>query len=79
MASQDGSSGGDAARFLARYPPFREFEAAWVDQFAAHVRLEAYSVDLIILRQTADPSPGLYMIRRGAVDLVDEGRLVERL
>ena len=78
-SSEDGSSASEIARFLARYPPFRELEAGRVEELAAKIRLETYPADAIILRQTADPSPGLFVIRRGAVDLIDEGQLVDRL
>lgn len=77
--SQDESSASDTARFLARYPPFRELKAGHVEELAAHIRLEAYPAGAVILRQTADPSPGLFVIRRGGVDLIDEGQLVDRL
>src|SRR3989304_504370 len=54
-SSEDGSSASEIARFLARYPPFRELEAGRVEELAAKIRLETYPAAAIILRQTAAP------------------------
>jgi signal-transduction protein with cAMP-binding, CBS, and nucleotidyltransferase domain len=75
----NGSSSDEIALFLARYAPFRDLGAAHLHEIAAHARLQAYLIDTPILRQSADPSPGLFIVRHGTVELLDEGVPVERL
>ena len=80
MTSPEGTSTvHEIARFLARYPPFRELDAAYLDVVAEHVTRRAYPADTAILRQNGEPAPGLFVVERGTVDLLDEGQVVDRL
>ncbi|MGH2525335.1 MAG: DUF294 nucleotidyltransferase-like domain-containing protein [Actinomycetota bacterium] len=74
-----GESSEQVALFLARYAPFREFGSPGLNELAAHATLQTYPIDTPILRQSADPSPGLFIVRKGTVELLDEGAPVERL
>ena len=75
----DGSTSEEVALFLARYAPFRDASTAHLHEVAAHSTLQTYPIDTPILRQSADPSPGLFIVRHGTVELLDEGVPVERL
>jgi signal-transduction protein with cAMP-binding, CBS, and nucleotidyltransferase domain len=73
------SSSRDAARFLARFPPFRDLETTRLDDIAAHAELRSFPAETVLLRQEGEPSRHLFVIRRGAVEFLDEGAVVDVL
>jgi signal-transduction protein with cAMP-binding, CBS, and nucleotidyltransferase domain len=69
----------EIARFLARFPPFQDLEPALLDDLAAHIEVRSFPPGAEILRQAADPASHLFVIRRGVVELLDDGRVVDQL
>jgi signal-transduction protein with cAMP-binding, CBS, and nucleotidyltransferase domain len=69
----------EIARSLARYPPFQELDADRLEDLAEHIEVRSFPAGAEILRQAADPASHLYVIRRGAVELLDDGRVIDRL
>ena len=69
----------DVAGFLARHPPFDALEPDSVARAAATVRIEYFPAGTVILAQQGEPSRFLYVVRSGAVELIDEGRVLDLL
>jgi signal-transduction protein with cAMP-binding, CBS, and nucleotidyltransferase domain len=66
-------------RFLARISPFRELGSTQIDDVARHAQIRSYPRGTEVLRQAAEPAAHLFVIRRGAVELLDDGHLVDVL
>ena len=75
----DAASAEEAARFLRRFPPFDQLHATLLGDIAAHVELRAFPPGVDILRQAAEPAHHLYLLRKGVVELVEDGHLVDEL
>jgi CBS domain-containing protein len=69
----------DVASFLKGHPPFDELDAATVARLAQRARHERFPAGTTIFRQGADPPDALRVVCDGAVELVDRGRVVDRL
>jgi len=69
----------DLVRFLERHPPFMDLGEAGLAGLVSRIRVEDYPSDTVVLRQSGEPAQALFVVRRGTVDLYDEGCLVERL
>ncbi len=65
--------------FLRRYPPFDELPQDELEGVADSVRIEFFEADAEILRQGGEPASFLYVVRTGAVELLNEGELVDLL
>ncbi len=65
--------------FLRRYPPFRDLDSLDLERLVSEVGTESYPAGSLILQQSSAPAHHLYVVRRGAVDLLDEGTIVDRL
>jgi CBS domain-containing protein len=65
--------------FLRRYPPFGELPEDELEGVADSVRIEFFEANTEILRQGGEPASFLYEVRTGAVELLDEGELVDLL
>jgi CBS domain-containing protein len=65
--------------FLERYPPFDGLPPDGLDRIAHSTQIEYFPAGTTILRQGAEPARSLYVVRRGAVELLDEGRMVDLL
>jgi CBS domain-containing protein len=65
--------------FLERYPPFSRLSDTALEALAAHAEIEFFPVGAEILAQEGPPSDRLYVVRRGAVELLDEGQVVDVL
>ena len=59
--------------FLRRYPPFDDLTQEELDRVADSVRIEFFETGTEILRQGGEPASFLYVVRTGAVELLDEG------
>jgi CBS domain-containing protein len=67
----------DVGAFLGQHHPF---DGLGVDQLAAvagSVLIEFFPAGTTILEQHGSPAPYLYVIRSGAVEILDEGQLVD--
>jgi len=69
----------DVRSFLARHPPFDALDAEELERVARSVEIEHFAPGTVILRQSGEPAHHLYVIRRGAVEVVDTGRMVDLL
>ncbi|MGH2597459.1 MAG: Crp/Fnr family transcriptional regulator, partial [Actinomycetota bacterium] len=69
----------DVATFLSRYPPFDALVPQALDQVAKDVEIEHFPAGAVILEQSGEPARFLYVIRKGAVELLTEGRLYDLL
>ena len=65
--------------FLARYPPFDSFVPEELERVARSVRIEFFAAGTTILQQAGEPARFLYVVRTGAVELLNEGRVLDLL
>jgi CBS domain-containing protein len=69
----------ETVAFLERHPPFDGLGSDALATLAASAELEYFPAGTEILRQEGAPSSHLYVVRRGAVDLVDQGSVIDVL
>jgi CBS domain-containing protein len=65
--------------FLARYPPFSVLKPVALERLARQAEIEFFPAGAEILAQAGTPSEHLYVVRRGAVELLDEGQVIDVL
>ncbi|HXF37261.1 MAG TPA: DUF294 nucleotidyltransferase-like domain-containing protein [Actinomycetota bacterium] len=65
--------------FLARYPPFDALGPEELRRVAGSVQIGFFPAGTTILVQSGEPATSLYVIRTGAVEVLDEGRVVDLL
>lgn len=65
--------------FLAPHPPFAALDADTLASFAASTEIEYFPAGTEILSQEGPPTEHLYVVRRGAVELLDEGEVIDVL
>ena len=69
----------DIPSFLRTYPPFDELTDDRLSTVVEHTHIEFYGRDQIILQAGGDPAQFLYVVRTGAVELVDEEQVLDQL
>jgi CBS domain-containing protein len=69
----------DIAGFLARYPPFDTLPPERLDAVAHAVEIEHLPAGAVVLNQGGVPATHLYVVRKGAVELLDEDRVIDVL
>ena len=69
----------DIAGFLRRYPPFDELDAERLARVAGSVEIAHAAAGTTILHQRGEPATALYLVRKGAVELLDDGRVLDLL
>jgi CBS domain-containing protein len=69
----------EVAGFLGRYPPFSALSRDALVRLAHRGEIEFFPAGSDILIQAGRPSRYLYVIRRGSVDLLDAGQVVDVL
>jgi CBS domain-containing protein len=69
----------EAEPFLARFPPFDQLPPAELSEVARSATLRPFPGGTTILRRGGAPADALYVVRRGAVELVDEGTVIDVL
>jgi CBS domain-containing protein len=69
----------DIARFLRVHAPFDALDENTVGRIAAAVEAESYPAGATIFSQGADPIEYLRVVRRGAVEIVHHGRVLDLL
>jgi CBS domain-containing protein len=67
----------DVATFLGRHPPFDTLDEAALARVAAAVEIEHFAPGDVILEQAGEPSRYLYVIRKGEVEILDDGRVID--
>lgn len=65
--------------FLERHPPFSQLSAGALAELARTAEIEYFPAGTELLGQDELPSERLYVVRRGAVELLDEGQVVDVL
>ena len=69
----------DIAEFLAGHDPFIGLDEAELERLASRTEIEFFRAGTAILPQGERPQGRIRVVRRGAVELVDRGRLVDLL
>jgi CBS domain-containing protein len=69
----------DVAEFLVRQPPFDELDGDALERLAATVEIEFFPAGRIVFAQGAEPASHAHLIRTGAIELLDEGRVLDLL
>jgi CBS domain-containing protein len=69
----------DVATFLSRYPPFDGISPDELAEVARSIEIEHFAAGTVILEQSGEPARHLYVVRKGAVELIAEGRLYDLL
>ena len=69
----------DVAAFLGKYPPFDALSTELLETVARAVEIEHFPAGTEILQQAGLPSRYLYVVRKGAVEIVDDGRVLDVL
>ena len=69
----------DVAEFLKAHEPFSGLDDADLDRLAERAKVEFLTAGTIIFSQGQPPPDEIRVIRRGAVELVDEGRVLDLL
>jgi CBS domain-containing protein len=67
----------DIARFLGRHAPFDSLDAKLLSTIAEAVLVEFFPKGSIILEQGGPPAEHVYVIRSGAVEILEDGRLLD--
>jgi CBS domain-containing protein len=69
----------DIADFLRRHPPFDDLDERTLEHVAAHTEIEFHAAHVAILQSAEAKSEFAYVVRRGSVELVTDGRLLDVL
>ena len=69
----------DIAEFLKDHDPFNGLDAPTLERLAERVEVEFFAVGTTIFKQGDQPPDRVRVIRRGAVELVDHGRVLDLL
>jgi CBS domain-containing protein len=67
----------DARAFLAEHPPFDELDDADLDRVVAAVEIEHFAPGAVILQQAGAPATHLFVVRKGEVEILDGGRVID--
>ncbi len=69
----------DISTFLKRYPPFDVLDVEGLEGVVRHTQIEFFPEGAIVLTQAGEPAHFFYIVRTGAVELIDEGRVIDLL
>ena len=69
----------DIVAFLKMHDPFRGLENEALERLAERARPESFAAGTVIFEQGDRPQTKVRMVRGGAVELVDGGRVVDVL
>ncbi len=69
----------DVATFLAQHPPFDTLDAERLARVVSAVEIEHFAPGTVILQQAGAPATHLYVLRKGAVEIVDDGRVIDQV
>ncbi len=69
----------DIVGFLAQHPPFHGSDPESLALIASSVRVEFFPAGTTILEPSDEPADFLYVVRKGAVEIVDDGRIRDLL
>ncbi|MGZ8585713.1 MAG: putative nucleotidyltransferase substrate binding domain-containing protein [Actinomycetota bacterium] len=69
----------DVPDFLGRHPPFDALDAQGLARVVASVQIEHFPPGTVILREAGEPAHHLFVVRRGAVEIEDDGRVIDQV
>ena len=69
----------DVVEFLRGHELFRGLEPQEVEEIAARIEVEHFAPRTVIVSPDDEPAGAIRLVRHGAVDLVDQGRALDRL
>lgn len=69
----------DVATFLGRHPPFDALDPEALAEVAVGVQIEHFAPGVAIVEEAGAPARFLYVVRKGAVEVLEGGRLVDLL
>jgi CBS domain-containing protein len=69
----------DIAEFLGKHDPFVGLDAAALERLAARTEIEYFEADRTIFRQGEGPPDAMWVVRTGAVELLEKGRVLDLL
>jgi CBS domain-containing protein len=69
----------DIAEFLGRHPPFDTLDEEALERVAASAEIEFHAAGTAILESAEETSRFAYVVRRGSVELLIDGRLLDLL
>src|SRR5256885_9840516 len=69
----------DIVEFLRRHAPFDDLSEADLEELAESAAVEFFAGGTTIFRQQEGPMDHVRMVRRGAVELLDRGRVLDLL
>ncbi|MGZ8666302.1 MAG: putative nucleotidyltransferase substrate binding domain-containing protein [Solirubrobacterales bacterium] len=69
----------DIAEFLKPHEPFSELDEAALEELAKRVEVEYFAAGTTIIAQGAQPQDRIRVVRRGTVEVVDRGRVLDQL
>ncbi|MGH2994573.1 MAG: putative nucleotidyltransferase substrate binding domain-containing protein [Solirubrobacterales bacterium] len=69
----------DIVEFLRLHPPFDDLDEATLEELARTVEVEFFAAGATIFRQGDEPMKHVRVVRRGAVELGDRGRVLDVL
>src|SRR6476659_3192856 len=67
----------DIAGFLAAFPPFDGLDEGQLNRIASATQVEFFPAGATILERAGEPAGSLYVVRKGAVETLDDGRLLD--
>jgi CBS domain-containing protein len=65
--------------FLAKQPPFNALSNQDLEKISANIDVEYFSRDTVIVSAGSEPLDHLYIVRTGAVEVLDKGNVVDQL
>ncbi|HEU5224253.1 MAG TPA: DUF294 nucleotidyltransferase-like domain-containing protein [Actinomycetota bacterium] len=67
----------DLPSFLRMYPPFDDLDEERLADVVRHTHIEFFPEGTVILQESGEPARLLYVVRRGAVAVLEEGEIVD--
>src|SRR5262245_54598918 len=69
----------DTRSFLAEHPPFDQLDGKDLDRVVSAVEIEHFAPGAVILEQAGAPATHLFVVRKGEVDILDAGRVIDEV
>src|SRR5207248_8464327 len=69
----------DVVEFLRQFAPFDDLDDGSLESLATNVEVEFFLAGTVIFRQGETPIENVRVVRRGAVELVSDGRVLDIL
>jgi CBS domain-containing protein len=67
----------DVATFLRGFAPFDALDEERLAAVVGQVEIEHFAPGQVVLREAGEPARFLYVVRKGAVEILDDGRLID--